>query len=82
MRFGIAVLMISLSLTACATAPSSPVAVAPDVQVYSENTRTKAIQEIEGGTCTTLVEIVKDCKVMRDQSRVLHPASKREGTNF
>lgn len=72
MKFVITALTILPLLTACGTELSKTTPItAPDVPIYSETIRTKAIEEIIGGQCVTLVEIVKDCKVTRDQSRIL-----------
>jgi hypothetical protein len=83
MKSAIIALTTLLLLGGCGTAPSKPSSLtAPDVKVYSQTERTEAIQEIEGGTCKVLVEIVKDCSVMRDQSRVLKNETKPKAREF
>jgi hypothetical protein len=59
-----------LSLSACAQAPSKPVA--PDVVNYSRPVMNKAADEIEARTCPVLGDVMMpDYLTMRDQSRYI-----------
>jgi len=67
MKLGIIALIASSLLTACSTAHSNAL---PDVIEYTKETQIKAAKELQGNDVPTLLEFMKDYKVMRDQVRV------------
>lgn len=60
--------MIVPLLTSCAPVSFNKLA-CPDVLEYSANIQNKAANEIEKNNIPTIIEFLKDYKVMRDQSK-------------
>ena len=70
MRFVIIGLLSAALLSGCSTIRSNELT-APDIINYPEETRAKAAEEMTGGSCPVLNEMIVDYGVMRDQSRIL-----------
>lgn len=68
MRYAIIGLIVMLSLTACSQGTSRAL---PDLVEYSKSTQAKAAKELQNNNVPTLLEFMKDYKVMRDQTRAL-----------
>lgn len=68
MRSVTLVLMTMLLLTSCSTAASRAL---PDVIQYSKDKQRLAAYELTNNNVPTLMEFIKDYKVMRDQTRSL-----------
>lgn len=68
MKFVIIALVTLSCLTACAQGTSRAL---PDVVGYDKATQNKAADELENNKVPTLMEFMKDYKIMRDQTRSL-----------
>lgn len=75
MRFAITGLIALAFLVGCAAEPSRAL---PDLVIYSQSIMDKAADEIDGGTCPVLIDVMMpDYLVMRDQVRALQKSQER-----
>lgn len=70
MKFAIIVLMLPLLLVGCGGGHSNARLIMPDVVSYPQSVMTRAADEIDGGSCPVLSDVMMpDYGVMRDQAR-------------
>lgn len=66
MKFAIALLILTLSLSACGPVISADVQ--PDVKGYSKQTQNTLADEVESGSCPVSTQFAKDYNIMQEQT--------------